>query len=241
MGIEVGKSLDATKDGCMRQGNALYVRASDGHYYPLAGNTAGVGSLNVISTPTVQTALLAAQTIAASTNVLSSTVSVSGVKRVTVFIDHARAATAAFGTNGTEYRVEVSAQTSGNDTWSPIASVLCASAVAASAAASSNCAAGTTLVTITSGTAIPANEWIAFTSGTIEWVRSTIATGTASFNILDGTTYGHASATGIFAGAEKFILSLNVEAQTRMRTVVNNLASGTSQNIASRIAYITEQ
>jgi hypothetical protein len=241
MGLDKGGTVASNRDQVMAQGNAIFVIAADGHFYPLAGNTAGAASLNVLNTETIQTPLLAAQTIAASTNVLSSTVSVIGVKSVLLFIDHARAATAAFGTNGTEYRVEVSEQATGNDTWSPIASVLCASAVCNSAASSSDCAAGTTLITITSGTAMPTTGYTVFTSGTIEWVQPTIATGTASFNVLDATRYAHVSATGIFSGGEKFVMNLDVEAATRMRVVVNNIASATTQPIASRIAYNTTQ
>lgn len=238
----VESNINKVKNVVMRQGNVVYGRdPTNGEYFPLTTNTAGYQQLDVRNTETIQTDLLTAQTIAASTNVLSSTVSVVGVKQALIQIYHSRAATAAFGTNGTEYRIEVSAASSGNDSWNPIASVLCASAVAASAAASSNCAAGTTLVTITSGTAMPSNDWICFTSGTIEWVRSTTATGTASFNVLDATTYGHESATGIFGSAEKFALTLNLEAVTRMRAVVNNLASGTTNPVASRITLITEQ
>ena len=213
-------------------------------FYPILGRLSGtslIQRVDVENTETIETDLVSAQTIAASASVLSSTVSVVGVKRATVLIFHGRAATAGFGTNGTEYRVEVSAQSSGNETWQPIASILTGSAVCNSAAASSNCAAGTTLVTITSGTAMPARDIICFTSGTIEWVRSTVANGTASFNVLDATTYDHASATGIFSSAELFPLTFNLESVTRLRAVVNNLASGTTQPIASRIAFITEK
>ena len=211
-------------------------------FYPGLARVSGssaVQRVDVENTETIETDLLAAQTIAASASVISSVVSVVGVKKASVLIFHSRAATAAFGTNGTEYRVEISAQSSGNEAWQPLASVLASSAVAASAAASSDCAAGTTLVTITSGTAIAARDIICFTSGTIEWVRSTVATGTASFNVLDATTYGHASATGIFSSGEIFPLTFNLESATRLRAVVNNLASGTTQPIASRIALIT--
>lgn len=192
-------------------------------------------------TKTIQTDLISAQTIAASTNVISAATSITGVKKAAIHIFHGRASTAAFTTNGTEYRVEVSAQSSGNEAWQPLVSVLCSSTVCSSAAASSNCAAGTTLVTITSGTAMSANDIICFTSGTIEWVRSTVATGTASFNVLDATTYSHASATGMFGSGEFFPLTLNLEAAVRLRAVVNNIASAGTLPIASRVALITEQ
>lgn len=204
-------------------------------------NSAGYLQADVRNTETIQTELYAAASVAASTVVLSSTISVVGIKRATVFIDHSRASTGGFGINGTEYRIDASQKASGNDTWRTLASVVASSSVAASAASSSDCAAGTTLITITSATAMPANDNICFTSGTIEWVRSTIATGTASFNIVDATTYGHVSATGLFAGAEHFVVSINTEAVTRMRVAINNQASGTTLAVFSRIACITEQ
>lgn len=207
----------------------------------LGAGTASAGTVAVSNTETIETELFAAASVAASSQALSSTISFAGVKKAIIFIDHARSATAAFGTNGTEYRIEVSQKATGNETWRPIASVLASSAVCASAAASSDCAAGTTLVTITSGTAMTRGDIICFTSGTIEWVRATAVTGTASFAVQDATTYGHASATGLFGGAEHFALTLNTESVTRGRVVVNNNASGTTIAVFSRIACITEK
>lgn len=221
----------------MPQGNLIYGKASDGNFYPVLVDT--TGNLGATNIETIQPDLITAQTIAASTNVLSSVVSMVGVKKALIQVYHARAATAAFTTNGTEYRIEVSAASSGNDTWTPIASILCASAVCNSAASSADCAAGTTLVTITSGTAMPITDYTVFTSGTIEWVKPTVATGTASFNILDATTYAHVSATGIFSGGEKSPFTLDVSAATRLRAVVNNIASSGTQPIASRVTLIT--
>ena len=221
----------------MKQGNLIYGKASDGQFYPVLVDT--TGNLGATNIETIQPDLITAQTIASSTNVISSVVSMIGVKKALIQVYHARAATAAFGTNGTEYRIEVSAASSGNDTWNPIASILCSSAACNSAASSSDCAAGTTLVTITSGTAMPITDYTVFTSGTIEWVKPTIATGTASFNVLDPTTYAHVSATGIFSGGVEVPFTLDVSAVTRLRAVVNNIASGTTQAIASRVTLIT--
>src|SRR3990167_6709284 len=165
----------------------------------LGAGTAAAGTVAVSNIETIQTELYAAASLAASAQAVSSVLSVVGIKHATILIDHSRAATASFGTNGTEYRVEVSAQSANNDTWRPIASVLASSAVAASAAASSDAAAGTTVVNITSGTAMARGDIICFTSGTIEWVRAVSVSGTASFTVQDATRYGHASATGMFA------------------------------------------
>ena len=118
-----------------------------------ASGSLGVIKTDVRNTETIQE-LYAAASIAGSTQVLAATLAVSGVKRATFFILHGRAGSAAFGTNGTEYRIEGSAASSGNNSWVSLASVLAASAVAQTLAASSNVAVGDTTVTILSGTAV---------------------------------------------------------------------------------------
>ena len=206
----------------------------------LGAGTAAAGTVAVSNVETIQTELYAAASVAASTNVASTVLSLVGVKRATFFIDHGRAGSAAFGTNGTEYRIEVSEQASNNDTWRSIASILASSAVAATLASSGSHAAAAGTITILSGTAAVRDTLYLFQTGTLEWMRSTTVSGTASFDILDGLTYAHAAGT-ISAGAEHFVLSLNVEAITRARVVINNNASGTTQAIAARIACITEK
>jgi len=205
----------------------------------IGAGTAAAGTVAVSNIETIETELKAAATVAASTQALSSTISVVGFKRATFFIDHGRAATAAFGTNGTEYRVEISSTATGNHQWRAMTAISAGSAVCGSGASSSDCAAGTTLVTITSATAMVSGDIICFTSGTIEWVRAVAVTGTASFNVQDATTYAHVSATGMFGGGEHFVLGLDMSAATRARVVINNNASGTTQPIVSRIGCIT--
>ncbi len=239
------------KDQALIQGRVAYVINGDNAYAMagdssggiiLAAGTAAAGTVAVSNTETIQTELFAPAVVAATTVSISSVISLVGVKKATFFIDHSKGNTAAFTTNGPEYRVEMSEQASGNDTWRPVASFNAGSAVAASAAASSDAAAGTILITITSGTAIPARDIICFTNpaSSAEWVRSTISTGTASFNVEENTTFSHASGTGIFAGAEQFVVSVNTEAFTRGRVVINNVASSGTQPILARAACITE-
>ena len=207
------------------------------NWRPQLADTAGAAKLSNVET--IQTELVSAQSIAASTNVASTVLSLIGIKKATFFLDHGRAGSAAFGTNGTEYRIEVSQQASGNDTWRSLASVLASSAVAATLASSGTHAAGAGTITILSGTAAVLDTLYLFQTGTIEWLRSTTVSGTASFTLLDALTYAHAAGT-ISAGAEHWALTLNVEAITRARVVINNNASGTSQAIYSRVACITE-
>ena len=196
---------------------------------------------------TVEAELLASTLIAASTIALSSTISLTGMKRATFFIDHGRGATTAFGTNGTEYRVEVSQKATGNDTWRPIASVLCASTACSSAISAGTAApaAGTTVITITSGTAFARGDIVMWantaSAASIEWARVVSVSGTATFTVQEGITNAQGSTQVIYNQAEHFVISSNVESVTRTRVVVNNLASGTTYAIYSRIALITEQ
>ena len=210
----------------------------------LPASTVAIGKVDVRNTETIQTELYAAASLAASSQALSSVISLIGIKQATFFIDHGRAATGAFGTNGTEYRIEGSQKAAGNDTWVPLVSYLAQSAVAMSAAASGNHAAGAGTITILSGTATAAGSLLFWantaSAGSSEWLKVTAITGTASFNIQDALTNAQSAAVSIYSQAERIPLSLNVESITRARVVINNNASGTTQAIYSRIACITE-
>ena len=231
------ESISADTNQVLITGRKGYVWDST-NWRPQLADTAG--AIQTSNLETIQTELYAAASLAASSQAASTVLSLIGVKRAMFFIDHGRAGSAAFGTNGTEYRVEVSQQATGNDTWRSLASVLASSAVAATLASSGTHAVGAGTITILSGTAAVRDTLYLFQTGTIEWMRSTAVSGTASFNILDALTYAHAAGT-ISAGAEQFVLSLNVEAVTRARVAINNNASGTTQAIYSRVACITEK
>jgi hypothetical protein len=218
--------------------------------YPIRAATSDVSSsAAIISTSdvpskTVQAELLAAQSVAASTQVASSVLSLTGVKQVTLFIDHGRANTVAFGTNGTEYRVEVNQAATGNK-WRAIASVLAGSAACLAVAASADVAAAGTAVVVTSGTSIPTRGDIVFWANTVsaassEWMRVKSVSGTASFTLENGLDSGQDSDTNIFTQAEEFVVSMDVRSETRLRLLVNNNASGTTQAVYSRVACITE-
>ena len=230
-------------------GKIFYV--GDGtNFYPVEADTSANSTMArflIGSKKTIETELLASTLISASTVVLSSTISLTGMKRATYFIDHGRGATTAFGTNGTEYRVEVSQKATGNDTWRPLASVLCASTACSSAISAGTAApaAGTTVITITSGTAFVRGDivmWANTTSAaSIEWARVVSVSGTATFTVQEGITNAQGSTQVVYNQAEHFTLSLDVRGVTRSRVIVNNQASATTQPIYSRIALITEQ
>ena len=210
----------------------------------LPASTVNIGEVDTLVTETIQTELLGITSIAASVQQLSSTLSVVGIKKATFFIDHARAGSAAFTVNGTEYRIEASQKAAGNETWRTLASVLASSVVAQTCAASGNYAAGAGTITILSGTALTLGDvyfWLNGAAASSEWLKVTAISGTASFNIQDGLTNAQAAASAIVGKAEHFVLVADMEPITRVRVVVNNNASGTTQAIYSRIACITEK
>ena len=208
-------------------------------------STAAVKSVRTRPTKTVQTELYAIATIAASTQAASSVLALTGIKKAAIFIDHGRANTVSFGTQGTEYRVEASQQASGNDTWRTVASVVAGSTAALAVAASADVAAGGTTIVVTSGTSITARGDLVFWANTVsaassEWMRATQITGTASFVIQDGLRYGQDADTNIFTQAEQFAVAMATGVYTRLRVIINNNASGTTQAIYARVACITE-
>jgi len=237
------ESISAATNQVKLQGRKAY--GWDGtNWQPVAADT--TGNLKTSNVETIQTELVAAQSVAASTFFLSSVLSVVGIKRATFFIDHGRASTAAFGTNGTEYRIEASQQASNNDTWIPLASILCSSTACLAVTASADVAAAGTTVTVTSGTSIPARGDRVFWANTVsaassEWMEVRSVSGTVSFVIVDGLTRGQDSDTSIYTQAQRFALTLNLEPVTRVRAVVNNNASGTTLAVYSRVACITEK
>ena len=233
------------KNQVLQTGRLLYGKASDGSFYPLTVDASGNVQSDGLITETIQTELIAAQSVAASTQVTSSVLSVVGIKKAAIFIDHGRTSSAAFGTQGTEYRIEGSQQASNNDTWRVMASVLCASTACLAVAASADVAASGGTVTVTSGTSIPARGDTVFWANTVsaassEWSRVLSVSGTASFTLEDTLTRGQDSDTNLFTQAEHFALILDVEPITRLRVRVNNNASGTTLGVYSRVACITE-
>jgi hypothetical protein len=231
------------RDQVLNTGRIAYGKYSN-YFLPVLVDSSGNQTINVLVTETTPAVLQASTAIAASTWVKTSETSVVGYKKAAVFIDHARAATAAFGTNGTEYRVEFSAASSGDDKWIAATTWNAGSAVCSSAASSSTVAVGAATCVILSGTAMTIGDIVyvpSATAGNDEWWRVAAVSGTASFTILDASAYSHAATTAIFGGAERKCIIQDVEPFTRMRVVINNNASGTTQAIQSRVMVITEK
>ena len=207
-------------------------------------------AVDIVPVKTVQTELLATVAVAASAQATSSVLALTGVKKATFFIDHGRAATTAFGTNGTEYRIEASQKATGNDTWVPLASVVAnATAAYAIVVSGTTTAAGTAVIAVASTVATEiasvgdAVFWANTTAGSAtnsEWLKVVAVAAGTSMTIHDVLTYAHLSSATVYTKGERFAVSLDTSAITRARVCVNNAASGTTYAIYSRVACITE-
>lgn len=230
-------------DQALITGRILYGKASDGHFYPITVDT--LGNMVQSAVKTIQTELLASSAIAASVMVKSSELSLTGMRQATIFIDHGRATTVAFGAaGGTNYLIQTSEKAAGNDTWRTVSTFVASSAAASSALSSGAVAAAQTSIIILSSTAFVVNDLImwantAAPSVSTEWARVGTVTGTASFTVIDGMTNAQGSTVVITNQAEHFVTTVDVGSLTRVRVVVNNTC-GTSAIVRSRIAAITE-
>lgn len=229
-------------DQTLITGRTAYGKASDSKFYPITVDTNG----NIIPSglETIETELLAASAIAASTTIISTVLSLVGKKEVTFFIDHGRTTTVGFGAlGGTNYMIQASQKATGNDTWRTLATFVCDSSAASSALSSGAVAAAATSIVILSGTAFVAGDRVmwantAAPTSSTEWAFVKDVTGTASFTVLDPMTNAQGSTVVITNKAEHFTVTVDTNALTRARVVINNTA-GTTAIIRTRIAAIT--
>ena len=211
----------------------------------LAANSGvDIGDVDVLSTTitkTIETELQAIVAVAADAQKVSSTLALTNMKKIAVFIDHGRDATSAFVGAGTEYRVEVSEKATGNDTWRPIAAATAAITAALGHAMDAEEVAGQTLIEIGATTPVLGDIQF-FKNATIansEWARVIDLSANTSFTIQDGLTNTQAAIT-TYSQGEHFAMLLDVSAYTRLRVVCNNNNGSTNQAIVWRCAAIDQ-
>ena len=190
---------------------------------------------------TIETELQAIVAVAADAQDTSSTLALTNMKKVAIFVDHGRDATSAFVGAGTEYRVEVSEKSSGNDTWRPIATATAAITAALGHAMDVEEPAGTTVILIGNTTPVLGDIQF-FKNGTIansEWGRIIDFSDNTSFTLQDGLTNTQAAIT-TYSQGEHFVMLLDVSAYTRLRVVCNNNNGSTNQNIVWRCAALDQ-
>src|SRR5215203_4124664 len=110
--------------------------------------------------------LLALQSVASNTVLISSAVDVS-TKIAAAFFIHFGRRTASALTEGMEFRLEASAKSSGNGHWFPLFAVKTNTTAAESEAVTSTVSSGTNVITVASTTNLVAGDAIYIDNGTI--------------------------------------------------------------------------
>lgn len=156
-------------------------------------------------TKTVQTALLALQSVAASSVAVSSAVDVSSKLGGLIHARFGRRSATAAGA-GVNIRLESSRAASGDNSWFPFAILTTNFAACESEAVSGTVGSGTNVITVASTTNLTAGDLIFIDNGTIansEWGRIKSIVASTSVTIEDNLVNAQTSST-IYDSAEIF-------------------------------------
>lgn len=191
---------------------------------------------------TIQTELKIITAVAADVQSVSSELALTGIKTVTVFVDHAKDHASASVGQGTEYVVQVSEKASGDDTWRALDSF--AAAITAPTVITTDAAeaAGQTLIEIGATTPVVGDIifWKNATIGNSEWSTVIAIVANTSCTLESGLTNAQAGIGSTFnTQGEHYVKSFNTEGFTRMRVVCNNTKGTTNRAICWRCAAIT--
>jgi hypothetical protein len=172
---------------------------------------------------TPATSLLSLQSVAASSVLLSSAVSVATKYAISVFCHFGRRSATAAGA-GVNFRLEGSSKSSGDGHWYPIATYTTDFVAAEAEAVSGTEAAGSTVIEVASTTNLTAGDIIYFDNGTIansEWARVKSVVAATSVTLEDAITNAQTGAT-LYDRAEIFgFINVPLDAVTRIRLVVD--------------------
>ena len=173
-------------------------------------------------TKTVQTALLAIQSVAASSVVISSAFDMSTKLGGIVYVRFGRRAATAtsFGAN---IRIEASHAASGDNSWYPLTVFTSTIAAVEAEAVSGTVNAGTNVITVASTTNLAAGDIIFINNSTIEnseWARIKSIVTNTSVTIEDNLVNAQTGST-IYDGAEIFSPVVIPEGVMRIRVVVD--------------------
>lgn len=176
-----------------------------------------------VPTKTASVSVLALQSVAASTVLISSEVDVSTKHEATLYIRFGRRALTAAGA-GVNIRIETSAETSGNGHWNPDAIVTTNFAAVESEAVSGTVGSGTNVITVASTTNLAAGDVIFIDNGTIgnsEWGRVKSIVANTSVTIEDNLVNAQTGAT-LYDAAEIYApLTIPLQSKVRMRAVAD--------------------
>jgi len=176
-------------------------------------------------TKSVQTALLAIQSVAAASVVISAAFDMSTKLGGMVFVRYGRRI-AAHTLTSANIRIEASHATSGDNSWYPLAIFTTAFAACEGEAVTGTVAAGQKVITVASTTNLTIGDLIFIDNTTIansEWHRITSIVGNTSVTVEDNLVNAQTGAT-LYDAAEIFAPVSIPEAVMRIR-VVDDAAS----------------
>jgi hypothetical protein len=168
------------------------------------------------------TSVLSLQSVAASSQVKSSAIDVSGKLAATLFVHFGRRAATAAGA-GVVIRVEASSKSSGDGHWYPLAQIATNFAAVEPEAVSGTVNAGTAVVTVAATANLSAQDLIYIDNPTIansEWARIKSIVTNTSVTIEDNLVNAQTGST-IYDGAEMYAFNLDLLAVGRIRLVVD--------------------
>jgi hypothetical protein len=148
-------------------------------------------------TKTPQTALLALQSVAASSVVISSAFDVSGKIGALIQARFGRRSATAAGA-GINLRIESSKATSGDNSWFPIATLTSGFGACEAEAVNGTVSSGTNVITVASTTNLAAGDLIFIDNGTIansEWGRIKSVVNNTSVTIEDNLVNAQTGST----------------------------------------------
>lgn len=187
---------------------------------------------------TTATSVLALQSLASNSVVISNDIDVS-TKIAVMFALHFGRRSATALTVGAKFRFEASTKASGSGHWYPVAEFQSLIATAESEAVSGTVNASQNVVTVASTTNLVAGSIIFIDNSTIansEWHRIKSVSTNTSITLEDNLVNAQTGST-IYAQAEMFVARIDVAAIKRMRLVVDG--SGTGQAVAVECDMVT--
>jgi len=189
-------------------------------------------------TKTVQTALLATQSVAASTVVISSAFDVSGKIGGIIQARLGRRSATAAGA-GVNIRLESSSATSGDNTWFPFAILTSAFAACEAEAVSGTVNSGTNIITVASTSNLTIGDIIFIDNATIgnsEWGRIKSVSTNTSVTIEDNLVNAQTGST-LYDAAEIYAPIAIPEGAVRIRAVADGASF--TQAFAINVNLIT--
>ena len=187
---------------------------------------------------TIQSDPISLQSVASGTVVISTPLDVSSKFAAQFFIHFGRRAASALSAP-VIFRIEASAESSGDGHWYPLAVVSTEVALAEAEAVSGTVSSGQKVITVASTTNLSPGDPIFIDNSTIansEWQRIKSTVTNTSVTVEDNLTNAQTGST-IYDQAQIIPIIVDLTTVTRVRVVVDNSQSG--QAIAAEVELIT--